>query len=477
MKYFSTRGKSNVDSTAKALLMGLADDGGLFLPEYFNKVELSDDEIENLNYTNLAYKVISNIFDDLDGEKLKNEIEEAYKDFPEEILPVSEVGDIFVMELYHGKTRAFKDFALSLLPRLIKLAKEQLKIDEKILVLTATSGDTGSAAISGFANVDDTKIMVFYPTDGISMVQRTQMINSGAENASAIAIEGNFDDAQSALKILFNDENFKRNLKNSGYLLTSANSINIGRLVPQIAYYFYAYYLLVQNEVIKNGEEIAVSVPTGNFGNILASYIAKKMGLPIKDFICASNKNNVLEDFIKSGVYDSNRKFYKTNSPSMDILISSNLERYLYLRSQNSEEINSIMTDLKDSGVFEFKHELDMYAYSCDEEETLNVIKNFYDEYGYLVDTHTAIAVKAAKNYLNDNPGVRVFVTATASAIKFPNSIAKALDLEYENEKDALYEVANFMNDIEFAQSISELNKETVIEKNDIKRIIEEMIF
>lgn len=477
MKYYSTRGESKVNSTAQALLQGLADDGGLLIPEKLNRVDITEDDIKNLSYTDIAYKVISTIFDDLDSKKLKSEIEEAYKSFSKEILPIHELENLYVMELFHGKTRAFKDFALSLLPRLVKMAKQQLNIDDKTLVLTATSGDTGSAAISGFENIDDAKIIVFYPTDGISMVQRKQMVSSGASNAVAVAIKGNFDDAQSALKEIFNNQSFKLKLKEKGYLLTSANSINVGRLVPQIAYYFYSYYLLVKNGKIKNNEEISVAVPTGNFGNILASYFAKLMGLPIKNFICASNKNNVLEDFINTKKYNINREFYKTNSPSMDILVSSNLERYLYLISKDAEEIKILMKDLKNKGEFTFNHDIDMFAYSSTEEETLSAIKEVYDKYNYIVDTHTAIGIKAAQNYLKDK-NEKILVTATASPVKFPNSIAQALDLNFESEKEALIYISKEIDDFEFAEKmLSSSNEETIIEKNEIKNIIEEKIF
>lgn len=473
MKYFSTRGESRLNSTSEALLQGLAADGGLFLPEKINRVTITDEEIQRLDYNEIAFKVISTIFDDLNPVKLKNAIEDAYKSFSNEILPIVKLDNLYVMELFHGKTRAFKDFALSLLPRLINIAKEDLGINSKILVLTATSGDTGSAAISGFSDVDDANIVVFYPTDGISMVQRAQMINSSAKNANAVAIRGNFDDAQSGLKELFNNADFKGSLQKSGYILTSANSINIGRLVPQIAYYFYAYYSLVNNEEITNGEEISVSVPTGNFGNILASYLAKKMGLPIKTYICASNKNNVLEDFINTGVYDANREFYKTNSPSMDILISSNLERYLYLLCEDTEEIKDMMKELKENRKFVFKHDIEMTSYSLNDERTLETIKAVYDKYGYLVDTHTAIAVSATENIER-----KVLVTATASPIKFPNSIAEVLNFKTENESESLKIVAEMIDDKEFVRNINiDDQEEIIIDKDKVREIVEELIF
>lgn len=476
MKYYSTRGKSFVNSTAEALLKGLADDGGLFIPEKIEKINFNEEEIERLDYTEFAYKVISTIFDDLDKEKLKTEIEAAYDTFPKDLLPIKNVDNLYFMELFHGRTRAFKDFALSLLPRLIKIAKEENKVKDKTLILTATSGDTGSAAISGFAGVKDSEIIVFYPTDGISLIQRAQMVNSGAENATAVAIEGNFDDAQSALKKIFNDSDFKEKLKTAKYMLTSANSINVGRLVPQIAYYFYSYYKLVKNKEIENGDSVAVTVPTGNFGNILAAYFAKEMGLPIEDFICASNKNNILEDFINTNIYDTHREFYKTNSPSMDILVSSNLERYLSLKSNNASEIESIMNDLKDTGKFEYKHDLNMHGYSCGEEETLEIIDKIYKKSGYVIDTHTAVAVKAAEEYLKEN-NKKVLIAATASPIKFAMEISKAIGLDLKDEKDAIEKVAKLSNDIEFLKQVDiKDGDEIVIEKENIKKFIEERI-
>ncbi|MDY2986888.1 MAG: threonine synthase [Peptoniphilus sp.] len=476
MKYYSTRGNSFVNSTSEALLKGLADDGGLFIPEEIREVNFTNEEIERLDYKEFAYKVISAIFDDLDREKLKIEIEKAYYKFPEDIIPIKNVDNLYFMELFHGETRAFKDFALSLLPRLIKIAKEEDNVEEKTLILTATSGDTGSAAISGFSGVENTNIIVFYPTDGISLIQRAQMINSGSKNATAVAINGNFDDAQSALKRIFNDLEFKKELREAGHILTSANSINIGRLVPQIAYYFYSYYKLVNKGIIDNGERISVAVPTGNFGNILAAYFSKLMGLPIEEFICASNKNNILEDFINTGVYDTNREFYKTNSPSMDILVSSNLERYLSLKSGNSNEIYSLMKSLNETGKFEYKNDLEMFGFSCGEQETLKVIDDIYKKSEYLIDTHTAVAVKAAEKYLGGKDK-KILIVSTASPVKFATEISKAIGLGADDEEKAIEEVAKLSNDVEFLEKVNtDFHEEIVIDKVDIKKFVRERI-
>ncbi|RVU55347.1 threonine synthase [Anaerosphaera multitolerans] len=445
MKYISTRGNSTVDSTFDALLKGLSDDGGLYIPEKLPKVKFEKEEIEKFNYVDFANKIIGSIFDDIDKNDLRREIENAYATFEEDILPIKKLSNKYVMELYHGSTFAFKDFALSLLPRLIKLAIKEKNLEEKIVVLTATSGDTGSAALYGFKDVENTKIVVFYPTDGISEVQRRQMTTIDGKNTFAIAIKGNFDDAQSALKEIFTDDGFKEKLKSKKYVVSSANSINIGRLVPQIVYYYYSYYKLVEKDEIKNGEEISISVPTGNFGNILAGYLAKEMGLPIRDLICASNRNNILSDFINTGEYNVNREFYKTNSPSMDILISSNLERFLYYKLKDSESINKLMTDLKEKRFYKLDNLSifnDIYGYSFNDEETIKGIKKVYDEFKYLMDTHTVIGYMAAEEYQKDE-NIKVLIASTASPYKFANSIAEALEIEQEGELENLKEIEN----------------------------------
>lgn len=355
MKYISTRGKDKLSSSFEAIVKGIASDGGLFMPEKFNKVNLSQDIKDRMDYRDFAEVIISTIFDDIDKKILREIIDKAYskENFSvDNALKVEEVNSLYIMELFHGRTSAFKDFALSILPYFILLAKDK---DKKIGILTATSGDTGKAALEGFKNLKDTFIIVFYPTDGVSPIQKYQMLTQEGTNVYAIGIKGNFDQAQSALKDAFNDKELRDFLESKNILLSSANSINIGRLVPQIVYYFYAYYDLVKKSKIKDGEEINVAVPTGNFGNIFAAYLAKVMGLNIGNFIVASNKNNVLTDFFNSGIYNANREFYKTNSPSMDILISSNLERLLYLKAP--EELNSYMESLKNNGTYKISDE------------------------------------------------------------------------------------------------------------------------
>ena len=368
MKYISTRTGEVINSSYEAILKGLADDGGLFLPENLPIIKFSEEEIKSLNYKFVAKKVISSIFDDFTKEEIESAVEGAYDTFEDEILPITKLNNNYIMELYHGKTLAFKDFALSILPRLMKISIDKLNLKEKIVILAATSGDTGSAALSGFSNVEGTEVIVFYPTEGISEIQRKQMVCLDAKNSHAVAIKGNFDDAQSALKNIFNDDDLAKSLAEKNIRLSSANSINIGRLVPQIAYYFYSYYELLRNGEIEESESINISVPTGNFGNILAGYLAKQMGLPIDILICASNKNNVLTDFFNSGKYNANREFYKTNSPSMDILVSSNLERLLYLiADKDAEKINNLMKDLKEKNSYIIDNKMQIGRASCRE--------------------------------------------------------------------------------------------------------------
>ncbi len=483
MKFLSTRGNSSINSSYEAILKGLADDGGLYVPEKLGQIDITQEEIDLFGYVDYAKKIISSIFDDMDRESLFYEIDQAYKTFEPEILPIKKLENTYVMELFHGQTYAFKDFAMSLLPRLVSLSLKKQNIDKKILILTATSGDTGSAALYGFKDIENSQIIVFYPTKGISEIQRKQMVTIDGKNTHAVAVKGNFDDAQSSLKEIFNDGEFKKYLEKKDYLLSSANSINIGRLVPQIVYYFYSYYELVKKKEIEKGEKISVSVPTGNFGNILAAYLAKKMGLPIGDLICGSNKNSILTDFINTGLYDINRQFYTTNSPSMDILISSNLERFLYYElNQDTEYINDLMQDLKSEGKYVVdKNKIKgIYGYCYDDEETLEEIFAVYEKFGYLVDTHSAIATKAAEEHIKKNGG-KVIAAATASPFKFAASIAKALSIDYEDEIsaiDAVEEKTGIQADDNFKNLLrKKVTQEREIEKNGIKELIKEILF
>lgn len=484
MKYISTRTGQIVNSSQEAILKGLADDGGLFVPENLPYIKFTEEEIKKLDYKYVAKKVISAIFDDFSLGEIDQCVEEAYSSFDSEILPISKLENNYIIELYHGKTLAFKDFALSILPIFIKKSMEKLNIKQKTLILTATSGDTGSAALSGFSNVENTEVIVFYPTDGISEIQRKQMVCLDAKNTHSVGISGNFDDAQSALKEIFEDEDFKKELLEKNINISSANSINIGRLVPQIAYYFFTYYELLRIGEITESEVVNISVPTGNFGNILAAYFAKEMGLPIDKLICASNKNNVLTDFFNSGIYDANRKFFKTNSPSMDILISSNLERLLYfISNKDGNEVKELMKSLKDNKKYEINKNMkenlkDFKAFYYNDEETLNGIKNTFEKYNYLIDTHTAIALLAAEEFNSKN---KTIVASTASAYKFPNAVSKAIGISvFDDDFKTLENLALNINKelpkVLIDLKDKEVREKMVIDSNEIRNSIRKIL-
>ncbi len=429
MLYKSTRGESGIRST-DALIRGIAKDGGLFLPEQFPILKLGD--LKDKNYKDLALSILSNYLD-LEENYLKDSIENAYNTFEhEKICPIYNTSEFSYLELFHGKTLAFKDIALSILPYFITGALREEKIKEKVCILTATSGDTGSAAISGFANVEDVKINVLFPTRGISEVQKLQMTTVDSKNVNATAINGNFDDAQKKVKEIFASADIKEEVLEKGYLLSSANSINIGRLLPQVVYYFHAYFELVRKGDIHLGDKIDVCVPTGNFGNIMASYIAKEMGVPIEYFVVASNDNNILSDFFNTGIYDTDRDFKVTTSPSMDILVSSNLERLIYIKSGEKNTIDA-MKKLKDTGEFNIDKSLfnEFYAGYADENQVESEIREVYQREGYLIDPHTAVASYVARNFReNTKSNNKMIIASTASVFKFPKIICKALDIE-----------------------------------------------
>lgn len=435
MLYKSTRGEKNITSK-EALIKGLSKDGGLFLPYEFPKFNL--EENKNLDYKSLAFKILST-FLDLDKDCLKQSINKAYDTFDnDKIVPIVTLGNFSYMELFHGKTLAFKDIALSILPYLITSALEEENVKEKVCILTATSGDTGSAAISGFADVPNVKICVLFPTKGISQIQRLQMTTVDAKNVEAFAIEGNFDDAQTTVKQMFKNDDVKKEALSKGYILSSANSINIGRLLPQVVYYFSSYYELVKNGTININDKIDVCVPTGNFGNIMASYIAKEMGLPIENFIVASNENNILSDFFNTGVYDTNREFLITSSPSMDILVSSNLERLIYLKT-DEETTKKVMEDLQNKSKFSLPKELfsEFYANFANEKEVKEEIKNVFEKDGYLLDPHTAVASVVSKKFKKDvKSNNHILIAGTASAYKFPSIICQSLGIDNDSLDD-----------------------------------------
>ena len=438
MKFISTRGGECVTG-AQAIAQGIAADGGLFVPESFPAV--SAEELEamlSMSYAERAAAVLHKFLDEYDYEGLKAACEKAYAQFEGgDAAPLVKIdAGLYMLELFHGPTCAFKDMALTLLPYLLRTGCDLVGIKEQVLILVATSGDTGKAALEGFKDAPGIKIMVFYPNDGVSKMQKLQMATQEGSNVNVLAVRGNFDECQSAVKRIFTSDACKEELKGRGYILSSANSINFGRLAPQIAYYFSAYLDLVSSGQIDMGAPVNFAVPTGNFGNILAAYYAKRMGLPVGRLVCASNKNNVLTDFIKTGVYDKRREFYKTMSPSMDILISSNLERLLFeLSGREPQRVKMRMEKLAAEGVYELYDEEReavqelFWADSCGEDETVETIYEFFEEYQYPMDTHTACAMYAASNYIaqHEKDAAPMVVVSTASPYKFPQDVMYAV--------------------------------------------------
>ena len=398
--YKSTRGKEETVTASMAILKGLSEDGGLFVPTEIPKLDVPMDELAKMSYQETAYEVMKCFLTDFTEEELKNCINNAYdeKFDTKEIAPLHEADGAYFLELYHGATIAFKDMALSILPHLMTTAAKKNQVKNEIVILTATSGDTGKAAMAGFADVPGTKIIVFYPKHGVSPIQEKQMVTQKGNNTYVVGITGNFDDAQTAVKKMFNDKELEAELDAAGYQFSSANSINIGRLVPQIVYYVYAYASLVRQGKIKDGQEINVVVPTGNFGNILAAYYAKQMGLPVHKLICASNDNKVLYDFFRTGTYDRKRDFILTTSPSMDILISSNLERLIYrIAGGDAKKCAELMQSLTAGGEYTITEDMkaqlaDFYGNYCTEDETAKTIAEIFKDSHYVIDTHTAVA-------------------------------------------------------------------------------------
>ncbi|NCB93628.1 MAG: threonine synthase [Clostridia bacterium] len=437
--YRSTRDNDSVVTASKAILKGLSEDGGLYVPSQIPTLDIPMKELSSMTYQEVAYEVMSRFLTDFSEEELKYCIASAYdKKFDtEEIAPLVKADGAYFLELFHGSTIAFKDMALSILPYLLTTAAKKNDVKNDIVILTATSGDTGKAAMAGFQDVPGTKIIVFYPKDGVSPIQEKQMVTQKGKNTHVVAIYGNFDDAQTGVKRIFNDDAMKEELAQAGYQFSSANSINIGRLVPQIVYYVYAYASLYKNGQLAENEEINVVVPTGNFGNILAAYYAKNMGLPIDKLICASNDNKVLYDFFTTGEYDRNRDFILTTSPSMDILISSNLERLIYrIAGNDSEKNKEMMNALASEGKYEITEEMkvqlaDFYGNYSNEDETASTIRRIYDECGYVIDTHTAVAASVYKKYTAKTKDLKKAVIAsTASPYKFTRSVMEAIDAD-----------------------------------------------
>ncbi|SHJ61119.1 threonine synthase [Paramaledivibacter caminithermalis] len=489
--YKSTRSNDLTITSSEAIVKGLAHDGGLYVPIEFPVVEKSFEELMDMNYRELAFYIMKKYFTDFDDKELLECVNKAYdgKFEAEDIAPLVERKGVYFLELFHGPTLAFKDMALSILSHLLKTASKKLNITREIVILTATSGDTGKAALEGFADVDGIKIIVFFPEDGVSDIQKRQMITQKGKNTFVVGIEGNFDDAQRGVKEVFADKEFNEELDKKGYMFSSANSINIGRLIPQIVYYFSAYLNMLKEEKITKNERINIVVPTGNFGNILAAYYGKKMGLPVNKLICASNENNVLYDFINTGVYDIGREFKKTISPSMDILISSNLERLIYDLSGNDNDlVSDLMAKLKESGVYVISDEMkkglkDFYGGYIDDDETCDTIKEVYEDSNYVIDTHTAVAYAVYKKYKKDTGDeTKTIIASTASPFKFTRSVMKAIDANVEGYDDfkLIKEMSN-ITDMNIPKGIKDLEKREILHnrqcKNDeIKKVITDIL-
>lgn len=471
--YSSTRNSEKKFTASQAILQGLAEDGGLFVPNQIPKLDISTSALKDMTYQQVAYEVMKLLLTDFTEEELKNCINNAYdsKFDTEEIAPLVYADGAYYLELFHGKTIAFKDMALSILPHLLTTAARKNNVKEKIIILTATSGDTGKAALAGFADVEGTGIVVFYPKNGVSAVQEKQMVTQKGNNVKVIGIHGNFDDAQTGVKKMFNDSEMKKTLKDAGYVFSSANSINIGRLVPQVVYYVYSYAMLLKEGKISDGESINVVVPTGNFGNILAAFYAKNMGIPVDKLICASNDNKVLYDFFQTGTYDRNRDFILTSSPSMDILISSNLERLIYMMCGNDAAKNAeLMESLAKTGKYEVDDSMKTFAkdfkggYS-DEKKTAAKIKDLYDKTGYIIDTHTAVAAAVYDDYKSESSDNKVTVIAsTASPFKFSRSVMTAIDDKYSNMADFdLIDELSSISNVKVPEAVEDIRKAPVL--------------
>ena len=490
--YRSTRSNGAPVTASQAILKGLSDDGGLFVPDHIPTLDKSLKELAGMTYQQVAYEVMKLFLTDFTEEELKNCINSAYdsKFDTEKIAPLVKADNAYYLELFHGSTIAFKDMALSILPHLMITSARKNNIKNEIVILTATSGDTGKAALAGFADVKGTRIIVFYPKNGVSPIQEKQMVTQKGDNTFVVGIHGNFDEAQTGVKQMFSDPEMKAELLQAGYRFSSANSINIGRLVPQIVYYVYAYAKMYANGRIAAGEPINVVVPTGNFGNILAAFYAKNMGLPIKKLICASNDNKVLYDFFRTGTYDKNREFVLTSSPSMDILISSNLERLIYtIAGQDGQKNAELMDALKSSGAYEITKEMkakldDFVGGYATEEQTAQAIHDTYKRTGYVMDTHTAVASCVCAQYREESGDeTKCLIASTASPYKFVGSVMRAIDAEYagrdefelvdELEKLSQVAVPNAVKEIRDAKILHTRECDADKMKETVKEILE----
>ena len=485
--YKSTRNDNEKVTASQAILKGLAENGGLFVPDSIPVLDVDLNDLAKMNYQEVAYEVMSRMLTDFTEEELKYCINSAYdKKFDrEEIAPLVKKGDAHYLELFHGSTIAFKDMALSILPYLLVTSAKKNKVENDIVILTATSGDTGKAALAGFADVPGTRIIVFYPKNGVSPIQEKQMITQKGDNTSVVGIIGNFDDAQTGVKNMFNNKELAKEMEAKGFQFSSANSINIGRLVPQMVYYVYAYTRLIANGEIQAGDRINVVVPTGNFGNILAAYYAKEMGLPIGRFICASNENKVLYDFFETGVYDKNRDFILTSSPSMDILISSNLERLIYrIAGDDAAKNAELMKELNETGKYEITEDMakklsEFYGNYATEKETAATIKKIYESDSYIMDTHTAVAATVYDKYVSETGDkTPTVIASTASPYKFTRSVMEAIDTRYASQSDFdLVDELQKLSGVSIPQAIEDIRSaevlhKTVCDKSDMEKTV-----
>ena len=491
LMYQSTRSEGTKVTASQAILKGLADDGGLFVPVSIPKLDVSLEDISKMTYQETAYEVMKLFFTDFTENELKTCIERAYdsKFDTKEIAPLVKKSDAYYLELFHGATIAFKDMALSILPHLLTTSAKKNNIKNEIVILTATSGDTGKAALAGFADVEGTSIIVFYPKNGVSKIQERQMVTQKGANTKVVGITGNFDDAQSGVKAMFNNKELAKVMDGHGYQFSSANSINLGRLVPQVVYYVYSYTRLLANGDIKAGEKVNFVVPTGNFGNILAAFYAKNMGVPVGKLICASNENKVLYDFFETGVYDRNREFILTSSPSMDILISSNLERLIFrIAGDDAKKTAEMMDALKTTGKYTITDEMkaklaDFTGGWASEEDTAKEIKRVFDETGYVMDTHTAVASSVYHTYKEKtNDDTKTIIASTASPYKFGTSVMSAIDKKYEGMDDfALIDELCKTSGVKIPNAVEEIRTapvlhDTVCETEDMQKTVEKIL-
>lgn len=486
--YNSTRGGEKNVSASQAVLKGLADDGGLFMPNEIPAFDFDLKQMKGKTYKELAYEVMKLYLTDYTEKELKDCIEHAYdsKFDTEEIAPITYADGAYYLELYHGATIAFKDMALSILPHLMTVAAKKNNVNDKIIILTATSGDTGKAAMAGFADVPGTGIIVFFPKGGVSKIQELQMTTQKGNNITAVAIHGNFDDAQTGVKKIFGDKEFAKELAQKGVRLSSANSINIGRLVPQIVYYVWSYVKLLENGKLGENEKINICVPTGNFGNILAAYMAKQMGLPVNKLICASNDNKVLFDFFETGAYDKNRKFMLTDSPSMDILVSSNLERLIYLSCGKDANKNAeLMSKLSKDGIYEITEDMrknieDFVGGYAVEADVHKRIKDLYDKTGYVIDTHTGVASAVHYEYSKKDNTTTV-IASTASPYKFSRAVVGAINGKVSGEDFDIIDELSKLSGTKIPTAVEELKTAKVLhtaecEKDNMKETVREAI-